>query len=301
MSLTRAIPQNERPVADNADDEPGPGYLGEVWQRLRASNPARVGFVIIAFFILLATFAPLVSPYDPLEQTLVQRLKAPSAEHIFGTDNLGRDVFARVLFGARISLQVGILAVALGLTFGTVFGLLSGYFGGWTDTITMRTMDIMLAFPATLLAIAIVAARGPGLTNTMIAVGVIQIPIYARIVRGAVLGNKEREYVQAALALGAGHGRIMFRHILPNSLAPIIVQATLGFATAVIEAAALGFLGLGAQPPEPEWGAMLSDGYKFLVGAPWALIFPGSAIMLTVLGFNLLGDGLRDALDPRTR
>ena len=301
MSLTRAVPQFEGPVADSADDAPGPGYLGEVWRRLRASNPARVGFVIIALFVLLAVFAPVVSPYDPLEQTLVQRLKAPSAEHLFGTDNLGRDVLARVLFGARISLQVGVLAVALGLVFGTILGLLAGYFSGWTDTITMRAMDIMLAFPATLLAIAIVAARGPGLTNTMIAVGVIQIPIYARIARGAVLGNKEREYVQAALALGSGHARIMFRHILPNSLAPIIVQATLGFATAVIEAAALGFLGLGAQPPEPEWGAMLSDGYKFLVGAPWALIFPGSAIMLTVLGFNLLGDGLRDALDPRTR
>jgi peptide/nickel transport system permease protein len=301
VSLSRTASTSIGETDNELDSRPEITYAGEIWRRLLASNAARVGFVVIGLFILLGLFAPLISPYDPIGQELVQRLKGPSAAHLFGTDNLGRDVLSRVLFGARISLQVGVLAVALGLVFGTLLGVISGYFSGWVDTIIMRAMDIMLAFPGTLLAIAIVAARGPGLGNTMVAIGVIQIPIYARIVRGAVLVSKEREFVNAALALGSGHVRIMLRHILPNSLAPIIVQATLGFATAVIEAAALGFLGLGAQPPDPEWGAMLADGYKYLVGAPWALIFPGGAIMLTVLGFNLLGDGLRDALDPRTR
>jgi peptide/nickel transport system permease protein len=283
------------------EQAPEVGYLGDVWRRLRRNNLARVGLAIVLFFILIAVLASVISPYSPIDQSLVDRLKPPTSAHPFGTDNLGRDVLSRVLHGARISLLVGIISVLLGLVFGTVLGLASGYFGGWTDSITMRAMDIMLAFPATLLAIAIVAARGPGLTNTMIAVGVVQIPIYARIVRGTVLSVKQREYVTAVQALGGSHIRSMTRHILPNSLSPIIVQGTLGFATAVIEAAALGFLGLGAQPPDPEWGAMLSDGYRYLVNAPWALFFPGGAIMLTVLGFNLLGDGLRDALDPRTR
>jgi peptide/nickel transport system permease protein len=295
VSLTRPASINE------IEATPESSYLGDVWRRLWQSNLARVGVAIVAVFVLMAALAPVVSPFDPLDQTLVLRLKPPTAEHLFGTDNLGRDVLSRVIYGARISLLVGVIAVALGLVFGTLLGLVSGYASGWVDSVAMRAMDIMLAFPATLLAIAIVAARGPGLPNTMVAVGVVQIPIYARIIRGSVLAVKEHEYVQAARALGIGHVRIMLRHILPNCLSPIIVQATLGFATAVIEAAALGFLGLGAQPPEPEWGAMLSDGYRYLVNAPWALFFPGGAIMLTVLGFNLLGDGLRDALDPRTR
>jgi peptide/nickel transport system permease protein len=276
-------------------------YLGDVWKRLLASNLARVGVGVVGLFMIMAFVAPLLTPYGPTEQTLVQRLKPPTMEHLFGMDHLGRDVFSRVIYGARISLQVGVVAVALGLVFGTVLGLLAGYSSGWIDATIMRFMDIMLAFPSTLLAIAIVAARGPGLFNTMIAVGVVAIPIYARITRGTVLSIKETDYVLAARSLGAGHLRLMVRHILPNCLSPIIVQATLGFATAVISAAALGFLGLGAQPPEPEWGAMLADSYQYLVNAPWALFFPGGAIMLTVLGFNLLGDGLRDALDPRTR
>jgi len=292
LARTKSLEEFEQP--------PEVSYLGGVWRRLRQNNLARVGLSIVVFFVLIAVFASVLSPYSPIDQTLVDRLKPPSSEHPFGTDNLGRDVMSRVLYGARISLVVGVTSVLLGLVFGTALGLASGYFGGWTDSVTMRGMDIMLAFPATLLAIAIVAARGPGLTNTMVAVGIVQIPIYARIVRGTVLSVKQREYVTAVQALGGGHIRSMARHVLPNSLSPIIVAATLGFGTAVIEAAALGFLGLGAQPPDPEWGAMLSDGYRYLVNAPWALFFPGGAIMLTVLGFNLLGDGLRDALDPRT-
>ncbi|HEX9015434.1 MAG TPA: ABC transporter permease [Chloroflexota bacterium] len=280
---------------------PRTSYLGDVWRRLLASTLARVGLAIVLLFIAAAFLAPVLTPQGPTEQTLIMRLKPPSMEHPFGMDHLGRDVFSRVIYGAQISLRIGIVSVMLGLVFGTVLGLVAGYLAGWTDTVIMRFMDIMLAFPSTLLAIAIVAARGPGLDNTILAVGVVAIPIYARITRGTVLSVKESDYVLAARSLGAQPFRMMTRHILPNCLSPIIVQATLGFATAVISAAALGFLGLGAQPPTPEWGAMLADSYQYLVNAPWALFFPGGAIMLTVLGFNLLGDGLRDALDPRTR
>jgi peptide/nickel transport system permease protein len=206
------------------------------------------------------------------------------------------------MHGANISLRVGIAAVALALSLGSLIGLVAGYFGGLTDNILMRLMDVMLSFPATLLAIGIVAARGPGLDNTMLAIGVVNIPIYARLARATTLSIKEQDYITAARAIGAQPGRIIARHVFPNSLSPIIVQGTLSIATAILEAAALGFLGLGAQPPTPEWGAMLSDGYKYLtIGAWWVLLFPGLAIMLTVLGFNLLGDGLRDALDPRLR
>lgn len=276
-------------------------YLGDVWRRLVESKLARVGVVIVLIFVAAAVFAPLLTGSGPTEQTLILRLKPPTMEHPFGMDHLGRDVFSRVIYGAQISLRIGVISVLVGLIFGTILGLLAGYAAGWTDAVIMRFMDIMLAFPSTLLAIAIVAARGPGLDNTIIAVGIVAIPIYARITRGTVLSVKEMDYVLAARSLGAQPSRLMVRHILPNCLSPIIVQATLGFATAVISAAALGFLGLGAQPPTPEWGAMLADSYQYLVNAPWALFFPGGAIMLTVLGFNLLGDGLRDALDPRTR
>ena len=296
MEITKAIN-----AVGEVPSHPRLTYLGDVWRRLRSSNLARVGIGIVGFFILVALLAPVIAPYNPLDQTLVMRLKPPSMQHLFGTDHLGRDVLSRVAYGARISLQVGMVSVVLGLSIGTLLGLLSGYAASWVDSVIMRAMDIMLAFPTVLLAIAIVAARGPGLFNTMIAVGVVAIPVYARIARGTVVSVKEREYILAARALGAGAPRIVIRHILPNCLSPIIVQATLGFATAVISAAALGFLGLGAQPPEPEWGAMLADSYSYLVNAPWALFFPGGAIMLTVLGFNLLGDGLRDALDPQTR
>jgi peptide/nickel transport system permease protein len=269
--------------------------------RLLRDRAAVAGLCIILLMSALAVFAPLVARQDPLEQALTQRLRPPSASHYFGTDNLGRDVFSRVIYGGRISLRVGVVAVALGAAAGTLLGLLAGYGGRATDSVISRSMEVILAFPSTLLAIAVVAARGPGIENAMLAIGLISVPIYARQTRASVLSLKERDFVLAARCMGASGTRILFRHILPNGLSPLIVLATLGIATAIIEAAALGFLGLGSQPPTPEWGLMLTDARNFLNNAPWAMIFPGVAIMLTVLGFNLVGDGLRDALDPQLK
>lgn len=277
------------------------GLLADSLRRLLRDPAAIAGLALVLLMAALAAGAPLVARYDPLAQELVQRLKPPSANHWFGTDNLGRDVFARVIYGGRISLRVGLISVVAGVAVGALLGLIAGYAGRVADSLISRTMEIVLAFPSTLLAIAIVAARGPGLENTMMAIGVISVPVYARLMRSSVLALKERDFVLAARCTGASGARILFRHILPNGLSPLIVQGTLGIATAIIEAAALGFLGLGAQPPAPEWGAMLTDARNFLLNAPWAMIFPGVAIMLTVLGFNLLGDGLRDALDPQMR
>ncbi|MCX5974529.1 MAG: ABC transporter permease [Coprothermobacterota bacterium] len=276
-------------------------FFRQAVRRMWSYRSARIGFFVILFFVLVAICVPIFWYYDAKsDSNLPEKLLPPSWAHPFGTDQLGRDVFRRVAHGAPISLQVGLVAVALGLGVGSVLGMIAGFLRGWVDSVIMRLMDILLAFPATLLAIGIVAARGPGLGNTMIAIGIVSIPGYARIARSMVLSLREREFVSAAQAIGAGPFRVLFRHILPNGLSPLVVQATLNIATAVLEAAALGFLGLGAQPPQPEWGAMLSDSYKFLtVGAWWPVLFPGLAIMLTVLGFNLLGDGLRDALDPR--
>lgn len=276
---------------------------GDALRRLRRSSNARVGFSVILVFVLIGVFIPLIWPYNPrTDSDLANRLKQPAATRLFGTDDQGRDVFRRVLHGANISLRVGLFAVTLAVVIGSSVGLTSGFLGGTTDILAMRVIEIMLAFPATLLAIGIVATRGPGLNNTMLAIGIVQIPVYARLSRSVALSIKEREYILAARCLGASSFRQISRHVLPNSLSPIIVQATLSLAAAILEAAALGFLGLGAQPPTPEWGAMLADGYKYLtIGAWWVLLFPGLAIMLTVLGFNLLGDGLRDALDPQLR
>ncbi|MEI6509998.1 MAG: ABC transporter permease [bacterium] len=276
-------------------------FFRQAFRRLWSSGSARLGLFMVVFLVLVAVIVPLAWPYNPkTDSELTQRLQQPSWSHPFGTDNQGRDIARRVAHGAPISLRVGLLAVAFGLFVGTVLGMISGFFGGWLDSVIMRIMDIILAFPATLLAIAIVATRGPGLENTMFAIGIVSIPGYARIARSMVMTLVEREYVSAARAIGVAPIVILFKHVLPNGLSPLIVQSTLNIASAVLEAAALGFLGLGAQPPQPEWGAMLSDSYKFLtVGAWWPVLFPGLAIMFTVLGFNLLGDGLRDALDPR--
>lgn len=273
----------------------------DAWRRFTRNGAARAGMIIVLVFTLTALLAPIVAPYNPrTDRNLTNRLKPPSLSHPFGTDDLGRDIFMRVVHGAQISLRVGLVAVGIAMAIGTFLGMIAAYVGKGIDSIIMRLMDIMLAFPSTLLAIAIVALRGPGIFNTMLAVGVVRIPVYARIARSSVLSIKSRDYVEAARAVGVGGPRILGLHILPNSLSPIIVQATLGIATALLDAAALGFLGLGAQPPVPEWGAMLSQGYQQLFNnAPWVVFFPGAAIMLTVLGFNLLGDGLRDALDPR--
>jgi peptide/nickel transport system permease protein len=275
--------------------------LTDAWSRLKRDRAALAGLGLIVLMVTLALAAPIVAPHDPLEQTLLKRLSPPSAEYPFGTDDLGRDVFSRVIHGGRISLRVGVISVAFGTLVGAILGLVAGYVGWWVDSAISRSLEIVLAFPGTLLAIAIVAARGPGLENTMFAVGLVSVPIYARLMRGSVLALREREFVTAARCIGATDTRILFQHILPNGITPLIVQSTLGIAGAIVEAAALGFLGLGAQPPAPEWGAMLTDARNFLLNAPWAMIFPGLAIMVTVLGFNLFGDGVRDALDPQTK
>jgi peptide/nickel transport system permease protein len=276
---------------------------GDAWRRLISLNTARLGMVIVGILLLVAVLTPIVHDYDPKkDSSLRDRLKPPSREHLLGTDNLGRDVVVRLAHGARYSLVVGIISVGIALVIGGSLGMVAGFVGGQIGNIIMRCMDILMAFPHMLLAIAIVAVRGPGLNNTMVAIGVVSIPFYARLARSTVLGVSAMEYITAARCVGSTKTRILFRHIFPNILSPIIVQATLGLATAILSAAGLGFLGLGQQPPKPEWGAMLSDCYKFLAkGAWWVIIPPGVAIMLTVLGFNLLGDGLRDALDPRLR
>ncbi|HSB77195.1 MAG TPA: ABC transporter permease [Candidatus Methylomirabilis sp.] len=281
----------------------GRSPLGAAVHRLLANRVARGGLVIIAAFILMAVLSPVLLPYNPqLDSDLLARLKPPSGTHPFGTDALGRDILMRIFHGARVSLGLGVSSVMLAGLIGSVLGLLAGYAGRWVDLCLMFCMDILLAFPATLLAIAIVAMIGPGLRNSLIAISVVSIPFYARITRGEVLALKEREFVTAARGLGGSPRWIVLWHIFPNTLPPLAVQTTLAVAFAILEAAALGFLGLGAQPPTPEWGAMLADSYKFFTsGAWWAFFFPGAAIMLSVLGFNLVGDALRDALDPRMR
>jgi len=277
------------------------------WYRLRKNKAALGGGTLLALFLVSALLAPYLAPHDPLEQDLYGRLKPPvwdlrgSREHLLGTDDFGRDILSRILYGARISLQVGLISVGISLGFGGLLGILAGYYRGVLDQVIMRGMDMLLAFPSILLAILIVAVLGPSLFNAMIAIGVVGIPEYARIVRASVLSEGSREYVQAARSLGAQDLRIIFHTLLPNCFAPILVQATLGFATAIVEAAGLSFLGLGAQPPTPEWGAMLNQARALILRAWWVITFPGLAIFLSVLGLNLLGDGLRDALDPRLR
>ena len=234
-------------------------------------------------------------------QKLADKHLAPSSEHWFGTDEYGRDILSRIIFGARLSLWVGFVSVAGSVIVGLVLGLLAGYYGKWVDMIISRIFDILLAFPSILLAIAIVAALGPSLRNALIAIAIINVPTFGRLIRSRVLSVKEEEYISAAKAIGMRDRRIIFLHVLPNCLAPIIVQGTLAIASAIIECAALGFLGLGAQPPTPEWGQMLAESRAYILQAPWTVLFPGVAIMLTVLGFNLMGDGLRDALDPRMK
>ncbi|WP_217588589.1 ABC transporter permease [Lentibacillus saliphilus] len=270
-------------------------------RQLRKNRMAVAGFSVIVFFILLGIFGPLFTPYTYDGQVLTNRLLPPSAENWLGTDDVGRDLFTRVAYGARISLMVGFFAVTGALFFGTILGVISGYYGRWIDMLISRIFDILLAFPSILLAIAIVAILGPSLQNALIAIAIINIPIFGRLVRSKVISLREEEFVMAARAQGMKNGRIVMHHILPNSLAPIIVQATLGFGTAILEAAALGFLGLGAKAPKPEWGKMLADSRDFIQLAPWTLIVPGLSIMLVVLGFNLIGDGLRDALDPKMK
>jgi peptide/nickel transport system permease protein len=270
-------------------------------QRLVSSPLSLVGLILVTLLFLMALFAPLVATYDPLDVHPANKLKAPSADHWFGTDEVGRDIFSRIVYGAQISLKVGLLVVAISFPFGSILGAIAGYFGGVTDQIIMRTTDVFLSFPGIILAMSIAAALGPSIENVLLALSIVWWPWYARIVRSSVLTLKHTEFVEAARALGANPLRILFKEVLPNAIAPAGVQASLDLGFVILSAAGLSFIGLGAQPPSPEWGAMLASSRQILREAWWAATFPGLAILFTALGFNLLGDGLRDALDPQQR
>lgn len=271
----------------------------KMWRALRRNPRVVLGALVLAVLVLAAVFAYQISPYPPNRQNLRNSLSPPSAEHLLGTDQFGRDVLSRIIHGGRVSLQVGFISVGIALLVGGLMGLLGGYYGGRLDSVFMWMVDVLLALPAFLLALAIVAALGPSLVNVMIAVGIAFIPVFARVTRAAVLTVREQDYVAAAQAAGSSDLRIMFKHVVPNALSPVIVQITLSLAGAILSAAGLSFLGLGAQPPTAEWGSMLSTARPFIRDAHWAVTFPGLAIVITVLALNMVGDGLRDALDPR--
>ena len=284
----------------------------EALRRLVHHRSAQVGMVILGIMVICAIFAQYIAPYDPTQIMLnVDRRAKPcihllgcpadQPEHIFGIDGNSRDLFSRVIFGARLSLQIGLATVTFAILIGGIIGAIAGFVGGWLDDFLMRTMDVLMAFPSLLLANAIVSVLGTGLIKALLAIGIVSIPRYARLVRSTVISIKQLDYITAAESLGANRTRLLFKHIMPNAMTPLIVQATLGIATAILDAAALSFLGLGAEPPKPEWGLMLGEERGSIFNAPHLVIFPGLAIMLTVLAFNLLGDGLRDALDPRLR
>lgn len=275
--------------------------LNDMWIRMRRNKLSMVGLTVILLLIIVAIFADQIAPYGFAEQDLANQFAKPSSEHLFGTDDLGRDIFSRVVYGSRISLKVGFISVGIALVLGVAIGAITGYFGGRIDNILMRFIDKLQSIPDILLAIAILAALGPGLSNLMIAVGVAAIPGYARIVRSSVLSIRDMEFIEAARANGSSHARIIFKHVIPNCLAPIIVQATLGVAYAIINAAGLSFIGLGLEPPTPEWGAMLSAGRSYIRDHVHMTIYPGLAIVVTIFALNVLGDGLRDALDPKLK
>ncbi|MBE9533587.1 MAG: ABC transporter permease subunit [Proteobacteria bacterium] len=295
--------QRKKSARNPEDRHPFLDQLEQLWR----NKTAVAGLIVITLFVLTAILAPILSPHNPVEASLYDMIKPPiwaeggTWKNILGTDDLGRDILSRLVYGARVSLLVALATVGIAVFFGSFLGAISGYYKGFLDNIIMRFMDILLAFPHILLAIVIMAYLGPGLTNAMIAIGIIYIPRFARIVRASVLEECEKDYVTASRSVGARDWRIIFVAIFPNCLAPLIVQTTLGFASAILDAAALGFLGLGAQPPTPEWGAMIAMGRSHILRAWWVMTFPGIAILFAVLGFNLFGDGLRDALDPRLR
>jgi peptide/nickel transport system permease protein len=293
QSITKIDIQEELP--------PATGIWRDALKRLRRHRLGMFGATIVVILIFTAIFGPYLAPYDPNEIDFSVRFSGPTLAHPLGADDFGRDTLSRIMHGARVSLQVGIIAVSIAATAGTLLGLVAGYAGRVIDEVIMRAMDILFAFPAILLAIAILAALGKGITNAMIAIGIVYIPIFARIARGAVLSVRGEEFVESARAIGARDSRILFRHIFPNSLAPLIVEVTLSLAFAILAEAALSFFGLGTQPPDPSWGRMLSEGRAYFRQSAWMGIFPGLAIMLTVMGFNFLGDGLRDSLDPRLK
>ena len=294
---------NKKPRKNPEDRHPFIDQLSQLWR----NKTAVAGLIIITIFILCGVLAQQISPHDPLETSLYDQIKPPvwhakgTWKNILGTDDLGRDILSRLIYGARVSLAVAVFSVGLAFVFGTLLGCISGYYKGSLDSVIMRIMDMILSFPYILLAIVVVAYLGPSLRNAMIAIAITYIPRFARIVRGSVLEECEKDYVSSARAVGARDGRIIFIAILPNCLGPLIVQTTLSFASAILDMAALSFLGLGAQPPTPEWGAMIAKSRGLILRASWVMTFPGLAILFAVLGFNLLGDGLRDALDPRLR
>jgi peptide/nickel transport system permease protein len=292
-----AIPVDTERERDLPDDQPWKRAL----RRLVHRRGAMIGAAVVLFFVLMAIFAPMIAPYAPIATDWAAVRKAPSWAHWLGTDEIGRDVLSRVIFGARASLKAGVVSVLISLSLGVPIGLLSGYVGGFLDGLLMRIVDAMLACPFLILAIALAAFLGPNLTNAMIAIGISAMPAFIRLTRAQTLSTKVEDYVEAARAVGNPHIRIVLRHILPNILAPIMVQATLAIAAAIIAEASLSFLGLGQQPPDPSWGSMLNTAKNFLSQAPWMAWWPGLAIFVVVLSFNLLGDGLRDALDPKHR
>ncbi|MGK4327862.1 ABC transporter permease [Lonsdalea quercina] len=288
MSLTEPVVVAPQAVAGN-----------RAWKKMKRNCSSIAGLIIIVFFALLAVLAPLLPLADPLATSWSAIRKAPSAAHWLGTDDIGRDVLSRMVWGAQASLMAGVISVAIAVLTGVPFGLISGYFGGWVDQVISRVTEAFLAMPFLIMAIALAAFLGPSLTNAMIAIGLSAMPIFIRLTRSQVLAVKTEDYIEGARSIGLGHGDILLRYILPNILPPIIVQATLTVATAIIAEASLSFLGLGQQAPAPSWGSMLNVAKNFLTQAPWMALWPGAAIFLVVIGFNLLGDGLRDALDPR--
>ncbi|MFO1350262.1 MAG: ABC transporter permease [Gammaproteobacteria bacterium] len=286
------------PLASDAFP-PAPGGWRRFWRSLLRNPAGVIGLVLVLGVLLLALLAPLIAPFDPLQMGAGKRLLPPGGRYWFGTDEFGRDLFSRVAHGSRLTLRIGVIAVAISLACGLLIGLLAGYAGGWTERILMRAIDVLFSFTEILIALACVAILGPSLANATLAVGIAAIPFYARLTHSVVLVEKHKLYFEAGQAVAASHLRLLFRHLLPNVLPALIVVATLGVSTAVLAAAGLSFLGLGAQPPLPEWGFMLSSGRDLFKRAPWIMIFPGAAIAVTVLGFNLLGDAIREALDPR--
>jgi peptide/nickel transport system permease protein len=278
------------------------GLWSDALRRMRRSPSAIIGTILVGFFLLTALFAPFIAPYDPTQGSLADSYLPPSSEHWFGTNVQGQDMFSRIVFGSRLTLGIAVLSVVIGITVGAFFGALAGYFRGWVDAVIMRGVDIMLSIPGLLFAIAVVTFLGQGVAQIAVAIAIVNIPIFARLLRGTLLSVREAEYVSAARSVGVGGRTLLLRHMLPNAVSPLIVAATLALATAVVDAAALGFLGLGPPDPRtPEWGMMLSDSYRYLNQAPFLAFFPGIAIVLSVLGFNLLGDGLRESLDPKLR
>ncbi|MDB5612429.1 MAG: transporter permease subunit [Devosia sp.] len=297
MSTVTNAPETHKPVSG----------VREFWHYFSQNRGAVIGLIVLLIMVLIALFAPVLAPHAPELQYRDALLKPPAWQeggswtYVLGTDPVGRDMLSRLMYGARFSLVIGVVVVVLALVGGVTLGLVAGYFRGWVDIVIMRVMDIILAFPSLLLALVLVAVLGPGLVNAMLAIAIVLQPHFARLVRAAVMAESSRDYVTSARLAGASHLRLMLVTILPNCVAPLIVQATLSFSSAILDAAALGFLGLGAQPPTPEWGTMLATAREFILRAPWVVTFPGLAILITVLAINLIGDGLRDALDPKLK